>query len=134
MALTQAGTVIPQSTGPGVGFLDQLTQADSFLTGTGTGTLQAAPAAPAKSPSAIKLPASASAYLGTLGAVLVLLLVLKFGMEHEKSGMEPHLLGIGVWNIMVVSIMAVLGISTTKIIVNKYAANYKPLVDIVNMV
>lgn len=136
MALTAGGQTIPQSVGPGVGLLDMLTQGSSFMTGTGTGQLVAspAPAAPSLAAAAAKVPASAAAYLGTLGAILVILLVLKFAMEHEKSGMEPHLLGIGMWNLVAVSTMAVLGIAGTKIIVNKYASGYKPLVDIVNMV
>lgn len=134
MAVTQSGQTIAQATGPGVDMLGMLTTGSSFLQGTGGGQLTPAPVSPAAVATPSKIPASASAYLGTLGAVLALLLVLKFSMEHEKSGMEPHLLGIGVWNLIAVSTMAMLGIACQKIVVNKYLPGYKPLVDIVNMV
>jgi hypothetical protein len=58
--------------------------------------------------------------LYVLGGIFVLLVILKVGSEHEKSGMEPHLLGVGVWNFVVIGIMALLFLVAGKAILNKY--------------
>ena len=59
-------------------------------------------------------------YLLVMLGIVVLLIVLKYASEHEKSGMQPSLVGIGLWNWIVVTIMAVLGLATAKTLVMKY--------------
>jgi hypothetical protein len=68
--------------------------------------------------------------LYVLGALVLLLVILKIASEHEKSGMEPHLMGIGVWNFIVVGILAVLFLVASKAILNKYPVS--GLTQIVN--
>jgi hypothetical protein len=55
-----------------------------------------------------------------LVGVIVLLVVLKYASQHERSEMQPALAGIGVWNFIVVGIMASLFIVVFKIGLNKY--------------
>ncbi len=55
-----------------------------------------------------------------LGAIVLLLVILKIASEHEKAGMETHLMGIGVWNFLVVGILALLFLVAMRAIFNKY--------------
>ena len=74
-------------------------------------------------------PVSALWYL--LG-IFIILVVLKYASEHEKAGMDPKLLGVGVWNLVAVTLLATLGIATEKILLNKYPI--KGLTDLINVV
>lgn len=65
-------------------------------------------------------------------AIVILLGVLKFAMEHEKSGLDPKIVGIGVANFVVIGVMATLWIAVEKIIVNKWHVN--GLTDLINLV
>jgi hypothetical protein len=56
----------------------------------------------------------------TIVAVIIGLIVLKYLSEHEKAGMEMHLISIGVWNWIIGGLMVVLFIVCAKTIVNKY--------------
>lgn len=77
-------------------------------------------------------PSQASNVLWTMGAVLVMLIGIKYLSEHEKSKMDVKLVGVGVYNIAIVTLMAILGLSVTKVIVNKYPV--KGFTNLVNLV
>jgi len=62
-------------------------------------------------------PANYWAYLLAIFGVLVM---LKFASEHEKSGLDPKIAGIGVYNFVVVGIMSSVFIISTKVILTKY--------------
>lgn len=62
--------------------------------------------------------------------IIALIIALKFSMEHEKSGMDPQLIGIGVFNLLSVTFMALIGFILLKTILNKY--NVPGLTDLVN--
>ena len=77
-----------------------------------------------------------TSYLWYIAAVVVLLVIIKFASEHEKSGMDPSFVGIGVYNFIAVTFMAILGIWIVKIIANKYGPTAGPasgLTDLINM-
>lgn len=65
----------------------------------------------------------------TFVAIIVILCILKWAMEHEKSGMQPAFMGIGMYNFIAVTLMATLGILTEKAIVNKY-----PIKGVTNLI
>ena len=67
-----------------------------------------------------------------VAGIVILLVILKYGSEHEKSGLEPKIVGIGVWNFATVGIMAILFILVIKTILNKYSV--PGLTDIINAV
>lgn len=67
-----------------------------------------------------------------VGAIVVLIVALKFAMEHEKSGIQPSFVGIGAFNFAAIGLMAVLFIVVIKTIVNKY--QIPGLTDVVNAV
>lgn len=55
-----------------------------------------------------------------LFGLLVLLIGLKYLSEHEKAKMQVAVIGIGVWNWVVITLMAILGITVSKAIFNRY--------------
>ena len=52
--------------------------------------------------------------------VAAILVVIKFLVEHEKSGVQPVIMGVGVYNFIVITLIAILGIAGFKVIFNKY--------------
>jgi hypothetical protein len=54
----------------------------------------------------------------------IFLLLLKYASEHEKAGMDPRILGIGVWNFVTVGTLAMFWFVLWKVIVNKYSASW----------
>lgn len=64
--------------------------------------------------------APATKVLTYMAAVFVLLLIIKYASEHERSGFNPAFLGVGFYNLVTVTLMAVLGLSASKVILNKY--------------
>jgi hypothetical protein len=71
-------------------------------------------------------------YLWYILAIFLLLVALKYASQHERSGMQPAIAGIGVYNYIVIGIMSMLFIITAKVILNKYQV--KGLTTLVNMV
>lgn len=59
-------------------------------------------------------------YLWYLLGIFILLVIAKIASEHEKSGMEPAFIGIGLFNFFVVGITAMLFLLLGKVIVNKW--------------
>jgi hypothetical protein len=53
-------------------------------------------------------------------AILALVIVLKFAMEHDKMGMEPSFIGIGVYNYLAIGLMSMLFIIPAKTLANIY--------------
>jgi uncharacterized oligopeptide transporter (OPT) family protein len=81
------------------------------------------------------VPTPKASYMWYIAAVVVVLLIIKFASEHEKSGIDPQFVGIGVYNFVAVTFMAVLGIWVVKIIANKYGSATGPtsgLTDLIN--
>jgi hypothetical protein len=128
MPVTTGGQAYAFDTSPGIRFQDQLTNANAGINMLMGDTQVDAQATAGVGTTSAKT--SASIWI-TLVVVLGLLIVMKFSIEHEKSGMQPALMGIGIWNWVAVTIMATLGIVTEKALLNKW--NYIPgLTDYVN--
>jgi hypothetical protein len=111
MPVTQSGQVYAFGTGPGMQPQDLLSVPDGFMdeiAGTASPAQVASPTENKVNP------------LYVLGGIFLLLVLAKVGSEHEKSGMQPHLMGVGVWNFVVVGILAVLFLVSSKAILNKY--------------
>ncbi len=109
---------------PGISYADQLTIGGySDLGSQPTG----APTAPA-----VQAGASKTKPLYYVLAIFLLLVVLKYTSEHEKAGMEPKIVGVGVYNMFAITIMAMFGIIIFKIGFNKYQVD--GMTDLVNMV
>jgi hypothetical protein len=53
-------------------------------------------------------------------AVLLILVALRYLTEHEKSRMDVHLVGIGVYNWLIVGLLAVTFEAASKAILNRY--------------
>lgn len=66
-------------------------------------------------------PAPKHSILWDLAAVVLLLVLLKFAIEHEKSGVDPAFVGIGVWNWVAVGLMAMTFLIIAKTLANKYS-------------
>lgn len=111
MPITQSGQVYAFGTGPGMQPQDMLSLPYDIDDIANQNVTQA----PANVPEVAKVNP-----LYILGGIVILLVLLKVGSQHEKSGMEPHLMGIGVWNFVVVGIMALLFLVAGKAILNKY--------------
>lgn len=58
--------------------------------------------------------------LWIVGAIVALIIILKYATEHEKAGMDTKLVGIGVWNFIAIGLMAMLFLVVMKTINNKY--------------
>jgi hypothetical protein len=77
----------------------------------------------ASTQTAASIPTSGTSVLGGvspflwIGVVVVLLVIIKVAMEHEKSGLDPSILGVGTANFIVVGLMATLWIWFEKLIV-----------------
>lgn len=69
-------------------------------------------------------------YLWYVLGIVIVLVALKYASEHERSGMDPKIAGIGVYNYVVIGTMAMLFIVTGKVILNKYPV--KGLTEIFN--
>lgn len=80
--------------------------------------------------------AKRASYIAVFVSVFALLVILKMAIENEHSQVQPELMGVGVYNLVAVTIMALLGIATTKIVTNKWLKSpiFRPLRDIVNLV
>ncbi len=115
MAATQDGVVFAYGLGPGVNSQKSLTLPSMVQSDIGGGIFGVTGDTSQSS--------SVSGGMSTLwwlfGAV-VLLIGVKFAVEHEKSPMQVHFASIGVYNYMVVGLMALLFIVPLKAILNKY--------------
>lgn len=122
--VTQGGRAYPMENRMGVGIQDQLT-----LSGTmqpmGIPTSGIEDDALFESSQAPKVN-----YLWYILGVVILLAGLKYASEHEKSGMEPRIVGVGVYNWIVVGVLAMLFMLVGKTILNKYPV--KGLTDLFN--
>ena len=106
---------------------------DQLLNSAGVDSTQAG--SPSNAPTAFTSTAAASStssIWGALLAVVVLVLVLKYAMQHEKSGMSPSFMGIGVYNFLAVGLMAELFIILSKVIVNKYSGKWPAMTTLIN--
>ena len=111
MPITTSGQTYAFGLGPGMQPQDILTTPQEFIDEIAGGA----------SPAPITQPVQSKVNpLYMLGAVVLLLIILKIGSEHEKAGMETHLMGIGVWNFIVVGILALLFLVSSRAILNKY--------------
>lgn len=70
--------------------------------------------------------------LWILFALFLIVVAMKFAMEHEKSGMQPHFIGIGLWNFVAIGLMVTLFIIVEKTILNKFYV--KGVTELVNIV
>jgi hypothetical protein len=118
------GAFVPQDLGPGMGGLDNLTLAGNLADSYNDSPLTTAQAASQDT--------QQPSYLWYFLAIFIVLVALRFASEHEKIGIkdEPHLAGIGVWNFVTITLMALLGLTTLKTIFNKYPV--RGLTDFVN--
>jgi hypothetical protein len=121
MPITTAGDVYAFGVGPGMQPQDLLSTPQGYMEEIAGGAASATIADPVES----KINP-----LYMMGAVVLLLVLLKIGSEHEKAGMDTHLMGIGVWNFIVVGILALLFLVSSKAILNKYPVS--GLTQIVN--
>jgi hypothetical protein len=130
MPSTRSGEYYAFQTRPGISLDDQLTNGAVGM-GMALGANTQVDVESTSGVAVAATPKVAASIWITLTVVVGLLVVMKFAIEHEKSGMQPALMGIGVWNWVAVTIMATLGIVTEKALLNKY--NYIPgLTEYVN--
>lgn len=130
MPVTQDGTIYAFDSFPGVGPQDILTQAgfagidDTPGAATVVQTVQKqAQAAGGVTPKVN--------YLWYFLGIFVLLVGMKYA-GHKASGAQPQLAGVGVYNFVVIGVMAMLFILTGKVIFNKYPI--KGVTDLFNAV
>ena len=121
MPITAQGDIYAFGVGPGMQPQDLLSTPQEFIDEIAGGATPANVTQPAE-------PKINPLYM--LGAIVLLLVILKVGSEHEKAGMETHLMGIGVWNFIVVGILALLFLVSSRAILNKYPV--QGLTQIVN--
>jgi len=119
MPSTQSGNVYPFNGMAGTGSDVQAALSSSFLEYGAEGTIIPEAGTPTTTDTATNTPPKIST-LWYLGSIVLLIVILKFAMEHEKSGMEPSFVGIGVYNFIAVGLMALLFIVLAKVIVNKW--------------
>ncbi len=120
--ILQDGTNLGQSFIPGTTPAQSITNGYSVSNSDGTsnsGALQ-----PTSAPS--------MAAIWYYFAIIVVIVALKWLIEHEKSGVQPAIVGISVYNWLAISLMSILGIVGFKVIVNKY--NIPGLQSLVNAV
>jgi hypothetical protein len=121
MPITTSGEVYAFGAGPGMQPQDLLTVPRDFQEEIAGGGVPARVGE-------VETPKINPLYM--LGAIVLLLVILKIASEHEKAGMETHLMGIGVWNFIVVGILALLFLVSSRAILNKYPVS--GLTQIVN--
>lgn len=85
-----------------------------------------------KTDSGLSQPAQKTGALWYLLGFVILIFAAKFLVEHEKSGLDPKIMGFGLFNMLAATIMVIPGIAVTKIVLNKYQV--KGLTDLVNIV
>jgi hypothetical protein len=115
MPITQQGTTYGINIGPGQGDDFNLTNPSLFLAsqpGDAEADNTAISGAPNSQPS--------MSVIWYFAAVVLILVALNFAVEREGSRSQFHLVHIGVWNWIVITLMAVLGIIAVKTIFNKY--------------
>jgi hypothetical protein len=71
-------------------------------------------------------------YLWYILGIFIMLVVFKFATEHEKANMDTHLLGIGMWNMVAVGLLASFFILIEKVAFNKFYV--KGLTEMVNAI
>lgn len=126
--VTQGAMVYPFDNRMGVGIQDRLTQSSTMsfggvpLSGVDENAMFAATDKGGDEPKVN--------YLWFILGIVIILAILKYASEHEKAAMEPKIVGVGVYNWVVVGILAMLFMLVTKTILNKYPI--KGLTDIVN--
>ena len=120
MPQTQSGQIYPFDAGPGVGYQDILTMVpysmgdvNTVLPSTGEPMSDYMDAKTGDVTPKVN-------YLWYLLAIFLLLVLLKYASEHEKTDMQPAIAGIGVYNFVVIGIMAMLFSIVGKVIFNKY--------------
>lgn len=127
MAVLQGGQSVPLMLAPGVGTLNNTVRSSNYAQfGTGGG-ISASPA----NPGAVATVAPKVSTIWYFFAVILLLIGLKFAVEHERTKMDFSFAGIGVYNFIVITIMALLGIITFKVILNKWQV--PGLTDLINV-
>lgn len=99
------------SGGGGMGVQDRLTQGANALNN---------PVDAVGTNASVPVPEHRINYMWYLLGVFILLVVIKILSEHEKSKLNPSIMGIGVFNFVVIGIMAMLFMVVAKIIFNKY--------------
>lgn len=108
-------TTVFYEDGPGMGALDLATMSDQgfdAMPGTSVSASVSSNIAAQTGPT--------PNYLWYLFGVVVLLVVLKWASEHERSEMQVRLVGIGMWNFVATGLMAALFIFVAKVTLNKY--------------
>lgn len=126
MANLTNGTQVPLQLTAGIGKLQSLSQAGNYLSWGDGSVVEASP-----TNAAIPTAPKTSSLLYLFGAVLIIVL-FKFAVEHEKSGMQFGFLGISVYNMLAVGSLAFLFLIILKVTVNKWPI--PGLTDLVNVV
>jgi hypothetical protein len=123
MPVNQQGQEYPLTAYPGYSLNDALTSssgADLFVVpGTSADSQYLASPTPVATSSTTPNIAPAN-YAYYIVAIILLLGVLKFATEHEKSDMDPKFVGIGVYNFFAVGIMSMLFLVIGKVAFAKY--------------
>lgn len=112
----------------------------SFNRGVGTATLaskapQGTPPPIGTIPEAHLSPASQAAGPSTLYYLLgiaLLLVLIHYAQKHEKSKMEPRLVGVGVYNVIFIGGQAMIFFIAIKLLVNMYPRKLGQLPLVVN--
>ena len=118
MPAAQSGYVSPFNGMAGIGTDTEATLSSSFLEYDSGGALIPEAGTPTTTDVVATQPKVST--LWYLASIVLLIVILKFAMEHEKSGMEPSFVGIGVYNFIAVGLMALLFIILAKLITNKW--------------
>lgn len=117
--ITRAGALVPVNLNQGGG-QTVATTLSSYLRGGGSDDA-ATPIVGV--PTAIDptlQPAPKTSILWDLAAIVLVIIALKFAVDHEKSGIEPAFVGIGVYNWVAVGLMAMVFLVVAKTLANKY--------------
>lgn len=116
------GSYYPLQASPGMGLSSQMVSPSNLSFNSGTdpsmAILDPITTQPNSASTSVQMP-SANYTMYIIG-IVVLLIVMKFASEHEKSKMDPKIVGIGVWNFMSVGILATLFLVGMKVIMAKY--------------
>jgi hypothetical protein len=107
--ISRSGQSIPASAGPFLDNIGGLTRSNTDVGGGGNATNAGIQAASGPPPNVLPY----------IGGLIILLIILKYAMEHEKSGLDPKVLGINVANWITVTLLAIFGIVSAKAIVNR---------------
>ena len=125
MPQNATGAIVPFDMLPGIGVAQGMASPSLFADYNGI----QAEAAPATNPTA-----SAPAKVSTvwyLFAVILIAVLLKFVVEHEKSGMEVGYVHIGFYDWIAVGLMTLIFLIVVKTLLNKYPV--PGLTDLVNV-